>query len=160
MKERAPFATSAFVTKQNISRIDGLLFLEYDFTKWYGVECTIGAGAGIAHGVLQDLNMYQVSNGAFIGQSLKPNMVHPSGYVSFSASRSFEYVPSLNYQLGYHMGIAGVGYEKKVMQSQPDSNADLPAQNAFNLLNDISVVKAPYFTVLSHELSLGLQWEF
>ncbi len=154
------YAESAFVTKQSINRVDGLVFFEYDFAQWYGFEYTAGIGAGVTHGVLKKINLYQSSNNAFTGQSLAPHSISPTGYFSLGIARSFDPVPDLKYQINYHLGLAGVKYKSLIVQSEPDGNAGLYAQNAFDLLEDVSLVKAPYFTVLSNELSFGLQWEF
>jgi hypothetical protein len=154
------FLTASFFTRQDIDRVDALLFAEYDFAKWYGFQYTVGGGVGFVHGALKELRVYEKSNNGFIGQSLKPDCFSPTGYLSLAARRSFKAVPSLTYELGYHLGITGVRYKALVVQSQPDADAGLFAENAFNLLNDISLVKAPRFVPFSHELTIGFQWDF
>ena len=152
--------TAAFYTLQDICRVEGLIFAEYDFATWYGFQYTLGGGIGCAHGALKELRVYEASNNAFIGQSLKPDYLSPSGYLSLAVRRSLKAVPSLTYELGYHLGITGVGYKALVVQSQPDADAGLFAENAFNLLNDISLVKAPTFVPFAHQLTIGFQWDF
>ena len=154
------FETPSFTTTQSINRVDILGFVEYDYATFYGIQQTVGGGLGMAKGALKSLFMYEASNGAFTGQSLKPHSVNVAGYLSYAMRKSFERTSSVTYELGYHIGIVGVRYKPEVVQMPPAPDADLAAQNAFQLLNDLAVLKAPTFTVFSQELTFGIQWDF
>ncbi len=156
----AGFATSSYYTLQAISRFDALVFAEYDFMKMYGFQGMVGAGVGISHGAAKQMRLYQQSNDAFIGQALKPHAVNPSGYVSLGLRRPCTRFEHVTYELGYRLGITGVHYKKKIVQSQPDANAGLAAQNAYNLLSDLELVKAPTSVIFAHQLSFGFEWDF
>lgn len=154
------FDTSTLYTLQSVNRVDLQGCFEYDFARLFYCDWVVGVGVGVSHNVLKNLRIYETDNNAFAGQALAPHAFSPSGYLSFGFKTAFDSNKNLFYHVSYHLGIAGVSYKKLIVQTQPDPNASLAAQNAFNLLNNISVYKAPSFAVFSQELSLGVQWDF
>lgn len=154
------FGTSSLYTLQSVGRIDLQGFFEYDFAPFYSFNCFGGVGAGLTKDALKTLNIYQTSNNAFIGQSLEPHAFSPSGFLALGVRSAYKETDGIHYQITYHLGFTRVGYKEQIVQSQPSGRAGLYAQNAFDLLTDISLYRAPRFLVISNEFSLGIQWDF
>ena len=156
----AGYETAAYTGKEDIKRWDVLLQLEYDFFNRNGYMMTLGGGVGFVYGALRYLRLYQANNDAFIGQSLKPHMCNAAGDISFALRKVVPHVESLVIELGYRLGLNNVPFYTAIVQTQPDADAGWPAQNAFHLLGDLSLQKAPSQFVYAQQLSIGLQWDF
>ena len=153
-------AIASFEGRQDIKRLNALLVGEYDAVRWRWLTGSIGVGLGVAHNPVTALRLYQKSNGAFIGQAIEPKHYNPHGYVGVSVKKSCTQLDALQYELGYRLGLTRVYYHDDIVQSKPDSTADVSAQNAYNLFRDLKLVQAPASTMLSHQLSFGVQLSF